>query len=124
MADLEARAGAAYPDLTHFLRTTLWPGVDGWNLLELAHRVMRHWNPTFARGFVRDVEGLAADASFSDAELVELFSRNFPADWVVLDEHTARAVLRVLAGYLRYLYDVEHVRGGVPPESSGSSKAR
>jgi hypothetical protein len=116
MADLEARVLDAYPDLAQFLRTTLWPNVDGDNLLELLHRVMRHWNPAFVRGLVADVERLSGDESFTRSEIVDLFSRDVAAKYVMLDEHTAHAVLRVLAGYLRYLYDVEQVHGtDVPP---------
>ena len=45
------------------------------------------------------------------AQQVPTLSVNIASRNVVLDEHTARPFTRVLAGYLRYLYDVEQVRG-------------
>ncbi len=41
-----------YPRLHHFLETVLRPEVDGDNLLEMLHRVMRHWHPTFVEELV------------------------------------------------------------------------
>jgi hypothetical protein len=115
MTDVEERVAQEYPDIAQFVRTTLWPDVDGHNLLELLHRVLRHWDPAFALGLVEDLERLSEDDSFTPGELADLFSRDLSPRFVMLDEHTAKAVVRVLAGYLRYLYDVEGVRGGDDP---------
>jgi hypothetical protein len=105
---------ARYPRLHHFFETVLRPEVDGDNLLEMLHRVMRHWHPAFVEELVEELGRLAADDDLTPAELAEQFSRDVEDGYRVVTEANARAMVRTLAEYTAYLYGHEGVRGTSP----------
>src|ERR1700722_17052876 len=107
----DERLAAEYPTLRNFFQTVLWPGADGDNLLELLHRVMRHWHPQFVSALVTELDHVSRDGTFTVAELVGYFSRGVPADRVFIDAGNCRPALRVVAGFVRYLHDEDGVRG-------------
>jgi hypothetical protein len=119
---MSERAGesfaSSYPRLHHFLETVLRPQVDGDNLLELLHRVMAHWHPTFVAELVDELGRLTDDEQLSDGDLAEQLTREVDERYRIADAGTARAVARCLAEYAAYLYG-QGLRGTDPATASG-----
>jgi hypothetical protein len=111
MQPIHADLARRYPQLFNFLETTLWPDVDGVNLLELLHRCMRHGSAENVSRLVEEFERIADDHRFSVDELVSMFTTGVPVTVHPVTKESARSFTRMLGFYLRYLYDVDGVRG-------------
>lgn len=111
MQALHADLARRHPQLFNFLETTLWLDVDGVNLLELLHRTMRYSPSANAQRLVEDLERLVDDTAFSDEELTSLFTTGVPVAYHAVTTESVRSFLQMLAEYLRYLHDVDGVRG-------------
>ncbi len=60
---------------------------------------------------VREIELFAGDGTWSDEELVAVFTDRVPPGWRLLIVDTARPMVRALAGFARSLYDEVGVTG-------------
>jgi hypothetical protein len=103
----EAEFQASYPVIFDILDSTIRPGVDGCNLLELLHRILIRAHPQQAQALVEEFDRLWQDRSFTAAELTEIFNRDVPALCALMHQSTATAVIFSLAKYLRYVYQHE-----------------
>lgn len=110
-SEAERRLFGEYPALSNFFDTVVWPRGDGDNILELVHRVMRHWHPDFVKQLVRDLETITGDGLFSSDDLAGFFNRRLPTDWQLVTPENCRTFLRILSGYAGYLFNEDNVRG-------------
>jgi hypothetical protein len=118
----EQRFSEQYPSLYHFLEVNIWTGVDGYNLLEMFHRVMRYSHHDEVRNLVLETQRLVSDTSLADSAIVELFNRDVPAEFQIMNAPNCRALLNTLAGFLTYLFDVEHLQGRQGPVPSETAR--
>lgn len=102
-----------YPALYEFFSTTLWPDVDGDNLLELLHRVLAHWHPERVRSIVAELGQLREDTLLDDEDLVEVLTRRTGARPGIVDAATCRPFLDMVAGFAAYLHDEGGLRGAM-----------
>jgi hypothetical protein len=107
----EERFKTTYPAIGNFLDSVIRPDVDGDNLLEMLHRVMRHGHPEATKNLVEEFKRLAEDRSFGAKELARIFNEDVMKPHRIIRKGNARAMLRTLSEYMIYLYDVEEVRG-------------
>lgn len=71
----EERLGLDYPVLYDFLYTTLWPGSDGTNVINLLVRVAWFGHPDRTRRLIDELKRVADDAEYPPQPLSELFNQ-------------------------------------------------
>ncbi len=106
---------ASYPNIWNFLDSTLWPDVDSYNLFVMLHRVMKHGHPDGTAQLVEEFKRLSGDDRVDASRLADLFGRELPPIYQVVNIQNAKQMIYTLAEYLEYLRDVEGVRGTPRP---------
>ncbi|XYH96308.1 hypothetical protein ACMHYB_52440 [Sorangium sp. So ce1128] len=66
---------ARYPQLCHFLQTTLWPDVDGFNAIALLHQAAFFSPPETARRLIAELRALSADPEIRGEEVSGLLNQ-------------------------------------------------
>jgi len=74
-----------YPILYDFMYTTLWPDVDGTNVINLLVRVSWFGHPDRSRSLIDELKSVAEDAEYPPPRLSELFNRENESGLVTPD---------------------------------------
>src|SRR3954462_14034325 len=74
MKEIEAKLKSDYPILWDFMETTLWPDVDGYNPIDLLHRIAYNGHPERSGKLIQELEALSKDDAFSNEDIARHFN--------------------------------------------------
>jgi len=103
-ADAE-RLALDYPILYDFMYTTLWPDVDGANVILLLVGVTWLAHPDRAKGLVAELKRVAADDDYSPEQLSKLFNEDSYRPYIVVTPENAKDFCVSMAETLEFVVE-------------------
>lgn len=106
--EIEGYFKSKYPVLLDFMETTLWPDVDGFNPIELLHRIAYFGHPSRSDELIEELKSIHSDSELTDLEIARMFNReNIGHPYEVVTETNAKDFCFSIQESLRFIVSLK-----------------